>query len=51
MVAYDGWCHVAVFIRGYVDECLDPEHYRARVPIFEPLNAKKLERPASSPGF
>ena len=31
-----------------LDECLDPEHYRARVPLFEPLNAKKLERPAAS---
>ena len=30
-----------------LDECLDPEHYRARVPFFEPLNAKKLERPGS----
>jgi hypothetical protein len=30
-----------------LDECLDPEHYRARGPIFEPLNAKKLERPAA----
>ena len=25
---------------------IGPERYRTRVPIFEPLNAKKLERPA-----
>ena len=31
-----------------LDECLDPEHYRGRAPFFEPLNAKKLERPAAS---
>jgi hypothetical protein len=36
-----------------LDECLGPERYRARVPSFEPLNAKKLERPAacSEPGI